>query len=244
MKKVFIPLATVIALSITACGQTTPSEETQTDKKVTTDSNELVDAPETKEEFLSEEEAMAQMAEEEVFPITMTEVPIKDLPFNARQLHGPDLQDAIKVEDINGTYYLLRNKYFSEGTHYMRLAYYHWKEGKIQQDAPQKEYELENCNFDLINRLPQGSMQIRDEDNDGAAEIYSFSQLDCVSDVSPLNLDLHIFEGKNHYMLTGTTKVDDQGGTFTPSDNLKENPKILSVATDLFNYQANLKNKY
>ena len=231
MRKLFIPLALAFLLMGTACqNQSAPQTDEQTAQKETP--NEEAQK-ETEEEPMSEEEAFAEAASGP-FEITMTAVPAKKLPFDGRMLHGPDLEEATEVKDIKGTYYLLRNQYFSEGRHYMSLGYYFW-DGKEAKRQNIKHYDMENCNFDLVSKFPNAGFQIADEDKDGEAEIYCFSQLDCVSDVSPTNLDLHVFEGQNYYQLAGNNKVEGLGGEFKPSDNFKAEEKIFNYASDIFN---------
>ena len=233
MRKLFIPLALAFLLMGSAC-QSPSSSPTKEEQTAENDPQKEQEAQkETEEEPLSEEEAFAEAAAGP-FEITMTMVPAKKLPFNGLLVHGPDLEEATEVKDIKGTYYLLRNQYFSEGRHYMSLGYYFW-DGKEAKRQNIKHYDMENCNFDLVSKFPDAGFQIADEDKDGEAEIYCFSQLDCVSDVSPTNLDLHIFEGQNYYQLTGTNKVEGQGGEFKASDKFEAEEKIFNYASDIFN---------
>jgi hypothetical protein len=77
-----------------------------------------------------------------------------------------------------------------------------------------------NCPFDLQAAFKEDALQITDLDKNGIAEVWCLYRTACRSDVSPLNMKIIMYEGKQKYAMRGQTKVqisehDYFGGNYT-----------------------------
>ena len=69
-----------------------------------------------------------------------------------------------------------------------------------------KDFVLD-CAFDLTVQHIEGSLQVTDLDQDGVAEVTFVYQLQCTSDVSPSQIKLIMYEGKDKYAIRGSERV-------------------------------------
>lgn len=63
--------------------------------------------------------------------------------------------------------------------------------------------EVKECPFDLTLAYIDGTLKVTDLDNDGTAEVAFMYQLSCKSDVSPDEIRLLMYEGKDRYSISG-----------------------------------------
>lgn len=88
-----------------------------------------------------------------------------------------------------------------------------------------------NCDFNLIIGFLKGAHRFTDLNKDGKAEIWVMYQKGCVSDISPLEMKIIMYEGKQKYALRGTSIIDfgDRkfGGEFKLDENFTKASKEI-----------------
>jgi hypothetical protein len=89
-----------------------------------------------------------------------------------------------------------------------------------------------NCPFDIEAAFRQDALQITDLDKNGTAEVWVLYRTACRSDVSPLNMKIIMYEGKQKYAMRGQTKVqisehDYFGGNYTLDPAFQKAPKAF-----------------
>lgn len=97
-----------------------------------------------------------------------------------------------------------------------------------------------NCDFDLIIGFLKGTHRFTDLNKDGKAEIWVMYQKGCVCDVSPLDMKIIMYEGKQKYALRGISLIDfgDRkfGGEFKLDEKLnKSTIEIKDFALKMWN---------
>lgn len=107
-------------------------------------------------------------------------------------------------QDSNGENIVLLTKKDRE------LFVYHYAMDAGEKKLIRKIYDFaeENCPFDLIAEFIEESISVTDLDTDGLGEITFAYKVDCISDVSPVNLKLLILENGEKYIIRGGTTVD------------------------------------
>lgn len=97
-----------------------------------------------------------------------------------------------------------------------------------------------NCDFDLLLNFLKGTHKYTDLNKNGLAEIWVMYQKGCVSDVSPLEMKIIMYEGKKKHALRGSSIIDfgDRkfGGEFKLDENLSKSSKeIKDFALKMWN---------
>ena len=106
---------------------------------------------------------------------------------------------------------------------------------------------ITNCGFDLIMGFLKNTFKITDLNRNGIAEIWTMYSMTCTSDVSPSNLKIIMYEGKQKFALRGNSLVDlgkeKYGGEYKLDENLLKAPReIKEFAMEL--WKTNNKLKY
>jgi hypothetical protein len=86
---------------------------------------------------------------------------------------------------------------------------------------------IRDCEFDLILNIRPESMEVTDLDKDGIGEISFVYVLACISDVSPYDMKLLMYEGMTKYALRGTAKVMEIESKYTLDAAFKAAPKAF-----------------
>lgn len=90
-----------------------------------------------------------------------------------------------------------------------------------------------NCDFDLIIGFLKGTHRFTDLNRNGKAEIWVMYQKGCVSDISPLEMKIIMYEGNKKHALRGTSIIDfgDRkfGGEFKLDENFNKASKDLKT---------------
>lgn len=107
----------------------------------------------------------------------------------------------------------------------MEIGVYHLlkKEGHYTEIWKAQDF-VRNCMYDLVLGISPNSVEISDIDKDGEGEISFAYQLNCVSDVSPNEMKLLMYEGSTKYALRGTTKVMDIPSKYTVDASFNSAP--------------------
>ncbi len=116
----------------------------------------------------------------------------------------------------------------------MEMNVYHLrKNGENYTEAWKAQDYIRNCEFDLVLGIRPESMEVTDLDKDGIAEISFAYYLTCISDVSPYEMKLLMYEGTDKYAIRGTAKLVDIKSTYKPDAALKTAPaEFLKFATE------------
>lgn len=100
------------------------------------------------------------------------------------------------------------------------------KNGTYTETWKAQDY-IRDCEFDLILDMRPESMEVTDLDNDGIGEISFAYFLACISDVSPYDMKLLMYEGTTKYALRGTAKLVEIKSTYTIDAALKSASKVF-----------------
>ncbi len=73
---------------------------------------------------------------------------------------------------------------------------------------------VKTCPFDIECRFAPNSFSVTDLNNNGEAEIWLVYSFACRSDVSPADMKIIMYEGKNKFAMRGTTKTEIEKGKF------------------------------
>lgn len=85
-----------------------------------------------------------------------------------------------------------------------------------------------DCEFDLTAEFVEQALGVTDLDRDGVAELTFAYRTGCASDVSPVTLKLLLLEGKQKYIVRGSTRVDVGPGERVGGDK-KIDPALARV---------------
>ncbi len=86
-----------------------------------------------------------------------------------------------------------------------------------------------NCAFDLYLNFIKDTFKITDLNQDGQAEIWTMYQKTCISDVSPFEMKIIMYQGKQKYALRGNSLIDTGkekiGGEYQMDEFFTKSPK-------------------
>ena len=147
------------------------------------------------------------------------------------------IENAIAWKDKNGynaVFWVNKNRddfpalRFSgkEAEGVLRAYHYTAEDANSQLLWEMKDYE-DLCDFDLVTDFRYPSVELTDLDKDGFAEVTFMYTLGCVSDVSPLELKLMLYENGKKYALRGRTRMPERiviGGEEFSKSNYKIDP--------------------
>jgi hypothetical protein len=92
---------------------------------------------------------------------------------------------------------------------------------------------VSNCEFDLIVGFLNDTFKITDLDKNGIAEVWTMYQMGCVSDVSPIDKKIIMYQGKQKFALRGTSVVNPGdgkiGGEYKLDENMNNAPKEIKA---------------
>ncbi len=90
---------------------------------------------------------------------------------------------------------------------------------------------ISDCGFDLIMGFVDKTFKITDLDKNGIAEIWTMYSMTCTSDISPSNMKIIMYEGKQKFALRGNSIVNTGsekiGGDHKLDENLSKAPKVF-----------------
>ena len=86
---------------------------------------------------------------------------------------------------------------------------------------------IRDCQFDLVLSMRPESIEVTDLDKDGIAEVSFAYFLACISDVSPYEMKLLMYEGATKYALRGTAKLVDIPSKYTIDASFNTAPKVF-----------------
>ena len=111
------------------------------------------------------------------------------------------------------------------------LFAYHYvvKAGKCVPDWKIADH-IRDCPLDVQVHFIKNTFHITDLDKDGIAEIWTMYKTACHGDVSPCDMKIVMYEGRQKYAVRGTNKVQVSeheifGGEYKPDDAFTKGPK-------------------
>lgn len=148
-------------------------------------------------------------------------------------LYGSIIDDCIFWVDYNGYNYAIRSHHEGNG-----IFLSHWTMNVFGETERIGYYKGKlNCeNNQVLFQRHSIGWALEDADENGYMEFYTFVVDGCVPDWQhPTEALLMVFTNKAGLNLKGTTyslteSTDDLGGSYTPSEKLKENPEIQKQA--------------
>lgn len=99
---------------------------------------------------------------------------------------------------------------------------------------------FKDCHLDITANFIDNTFRITDLNNDGIAEVWHAYFIGCKGDVSPWDMKIIMYEGKQKFAMRGTQKIIMQdyidGGDYKFDDAFNNGPKIFrDFAEDLWN---------
>lgn len=109
--------------------------------------------------------------------------------------------------------------------------HYLLKKGTAEQDWKIHDY-IRDCPLDIQMNFIRNSFHVSDLDNDGTAEVWVMYKKACHGDLSPCDMKIIMYEGKQKYVVRGTNKVklseqETYGGEYKLDDALIKGPKAF-----------------
>lgn len=90
---------------------------------------------------------------------------------------------------------------------------------------------ISNCEFDLMMGFVKNTFKITDLNKNGIAEIWTMYSMTCTSDVSPSEMKIIMYEGKQKFALRGNSIVNPGtekiGGDYKLDKSLSKAPKEI-----------------
>lgn len=98
---------------------------------------------------------------------------------------------------------------------------------------------ISNCEFDLMMGFLKNTFKITDLNKNGISEIWTMYSMTCTSDVSPSEIKIIMYEGKQKFALRGNSIVNPGtekiGGDYKLDESLSKAPKeIKEFALKMF----------
>ncbi|QDH79610.1 hypothetical protein FKX85_11400 [Echinicola soli] len=146
--------------------------------------------------------------------------------------------EHILIQSVTG-HFNWKEYYDEDSTDYMiqdksELYAYHFQKQKDEQHFTKvwRMYDYNECyGVDWFTGFIPGATTITDVDKDGISEISIPYVIICRGGMDPGIMNIIMYEGDTQYALAGETMFcrgeQSYGGTYTQSDNLDKNPKLL-----------------
>ena len=180
-----------------------------------------------------------QTEEKTSFEISIEKISNENLPKEIN-FEG-NLKEITKLKDLNGEHIIIltetgeipskKNIELEDETDFKIFAndyIFDKKENKYKLNWKMQDF-ISNCEFDLMMGFIKNAFKITDLNKNGIAEIWTMYHMTCTSDVSPSEMKIIMYEGKQKYALrgnsvvnTGTEKI---GGDYKLGENLSKAPK-------------------
>ena len=109
------------------------------------------------------------------------------------------------------------------------------KDGSLKTMREVKQRAVCETGSDLLASFMMKASGVTDLDKDNIGEATFGYAYTCTTDVSPQTYKLFVIENGEKFVLRGTTRVEDFGGTFKPDDAMAGNAAFLAHATAVWN---------
>ncbi|MBO9205239.1 MULTISPECIES: M949_RS01915 family surface polysaccharide biosynthesis protein [Niastella] len=155
--------------------------------------------------------------------------------------------DNIVVTSETGIYTNPKFKHENEGRDAELFAFHFIVSDSIQQTW--KVYDLiSDCPVDLEASFVKNTLQVTDLNNDGIGEVWVMYRTVCHGDVSPSDMKIIMYQGKQKYAMRGTNKVqvgekEFEGGEYKFDAAFTAGPaEFMQFAVKLWN--KNIQQKF
>lgn len=146
--------------------------------------------------------------------------------------------DNIVITTATGLHFNKKFIHESDDSTDAELFAYHYI---ISGNEPQQTWKIydyiSDCPVDIEASFVKNAFDVTDLNHNGIAEVWVMYKTACHGDVSPLNMKIIMYEGKNKYAMRGENKVqigtldngekDFIGGEFKMDENFKKGPKVF-----------------
>ena len=122
--------------------------------------------------------------------------------------------DNIVVTAETGIYTNPKFKHESEGRDAELFAFHYIVSDSIQQTWKVYDF-ISDCPVDLEARFVKNTLQVTDLNNDGVGEVWIMYRTACRGDVSPSDMKIIMYQGKQKFAMRGTCKVQVSEKEFT-----------------------------
>ena len=182
-----------------------------------------------------------QTEEKASFEISIEKISNENLPKEIN-FEG-NLKEITKLKDLNGEHIIILTETGKipsakiieqeDETDFKLYAYdflLDKNENKYKQNWKVKDF-ISNCEFDLIMGFVKNTFKITDLNKNGIAEIWTMYSMTCTSDVSPSEMKIIMYEGKQKFALRGNSIVNPGtekiGGDYKLDKSLSKAPKEI-----------------
>lgn len=181
---------------------------------------------------------------EEPFVLTVKKIDSTQFPasvkyegFIKNAVRWKDKQgDNIVITTETGNYVSKKFKHEADDSSDAELFAYHYIISNDKARQTWKVYDyISDCPVDLMASFVKNTFQVTDLNNDGIAEVWLMYKTVCHGDVSPSDMKIIMYEGKNKYAMRGENKVQAgtldngekqfMGGEYKFDENFKKSPK-------------------
>ncbi|KFF06256.1 M949_RS01915 family surface polysaccharide biosynthesis protein [Flavobacterium reichenbachii] len=195
---------------------------------------------------ISEKDTLQVSPSKEPFTLTVNKIDSTQFPssikyegFVKNAVRWKDkLGDNIVITTETGYFVSSKFKHESENSSDAELFVYHYimSGNKAQQTWKIYDY-IADCPVDITASFVKNTFQVTDLNNNGIAEVWIMYKTVCHGDVSPSNMKIIMYEGKQKYAMRGENKVQvgvlDNGkaqyigGEFKFDENFKKAEKAF-----------------
>lgn len=146
--------------------------------------------------------------------------------------------DNIVITTETGYHFNKKFKHESDDSSDAELFAYHYIVSGNDVKQTWKVYDyISDCPVDIEAKFVKNTFNVTDLNHNGIAEIWIMYKTACHGDISPLNMKIIMYEGKDKYAMRGENKVqvgtlengekDFIGGEFKFDENFKKGPKVF-----------------
>ena len=181
--------------------------------------------------------------------LNVSELP-KDIKYEGEIVNAikwiDNLGENIVVTTETGIYENIKFKHENYGVDAEIFAYHYIVENKKAKQTWRVYDYINDCPVDIAAKFLDNTFQITDLDNNGIGEIWLMYKTVCHGDVSPSDMKIIMYEGKQKYAIRGVNKVmlgiDDNGnelyigGEYKIDNAFSNGPEVfLEFAKELWN---------
>ncbi len=185
--------------------------------------------------------------------IMITKVDLNKIPAGIK--YTGKIKNAISWNDKMGKNIVLtcetgvhENKNSENEHRNAEIFAYHYivSENKIQQNWKIYDF-VKDCEVDVQANFIKNTLRVTDLNNDGIGEVWIMYKTTCTGDVSPAEMKIIMYQGKQKYAMRGENRVrvsekEFVGGNYTFDKAFNESPKMFKeFAKNMWNNNINQK---
>lgn len=171
----------------------------------------------------------------------ITDLDVSKLPASIK--HEGKIRHAVKFTDQSGIYMIV----LAETGNYQNKKFEHEEDGLdaelfaynflMTHENPVQVWRvydfIKDCPLDMEATFLKNAFQITDLNNDGVAEVWVMYKMACHGDVSPYDMKVIMYQGKQKFAMRGRNKVkisenEFEGGDYKFDNTFMNGPKVFT----------------